>query len=127
MQTARFDLHLRRRPSLPDMYDFIVSADAAELWLDERATTTLSAMLMMVNELVEEAAHFLLEWWNYAARRPALFPPPPKAWAVASGTVPSFDGVAPATTTIRVDIGMLGPRMTERLALAERLRQPRTQ
>lgn len=125
-QTARFDLHLRRRPSSPDMHDFIASSATVDLWLSERATTTLPGTVLMANELVEEAAHFRLEWWNYAASRSALLPPPSQAWALASAVTPSFDGVAPATAPFRVDVGLVGPHMTERLALAERLRQARS-
>jgi hypothetical protein len=38
---ARFDLHLRNRPDLPDLQDFITAQKTEDLWIAEPATTTL--------------------------------------------------------------------------------------
>jgi hypothetical protein len=121
-RTARFELHLRQRPGLPDMQDFITSRSPADLWINEPATTTLPGVQMTVHQLVEEAAHFLLEWWRYAAKWPTRFPPP-AGWEPAAPPWSSFDGIAPRSAPFPVDVGMVGPHMQERLRLAERLRQ----
>jgi hypothetical protein len=124
-RSARFDLHLRCRPQLPDMQDFIASPATGDLWINERATTTLPGIVIMVDELIEEAAHLLLAWWEYASKWSATFPPPPMAWLLDQPPWPSFDGVSPSATPFPVDVGLVGPHMEKRLRLAERLRQAR--
>jgi|HubBroStandDraft_6_1064221.scaffolds.fasta_scaffold79768_2 hypothetical protein len=121
--TARFDLHLRRRPNLPDMLDFISSPSTTDLWIDEPATTTLAGMFIAVNELVEEAAQLLASWWRYARKWPDVFPPPAAKWALQSPPWPSFGGVAPRATPFPIGKSHVGPLQHERLALAEKLRK----
>jgi hypothetical protein len=77
---ARFDLHLRRRPSRPDMQDFITSPATTDLWINEQATTTLAGIFIGVNALIEEAAQLLASWWRYADKWSAVFPPPVAKW-----------------------------------------------
>jgi hypothetical protein len=47
---ARFDLHLRRRPHLPDTQDFISAPKAEDLFLNETATTTLYGDLHLASD-----------------------------------------------------------------------------
>jgi hypothetical protein len=122
-RTARFDLHLRRRPDLPDMQDFITSPTTTDLWINEPAITTLAGIFIAVNELIEEAAQLLASWWRYAGKWSAAFPPPAAKWALKSPPWPSFDGIAPNATPFPIGHSHLGPLQAERLALAEKLRR----
>jgi hypothetical protein len=122
--TARFDLHLRRRPDLPDMHDFISSPATTDLWINEPASTTLAGVFMALNALIEEASHLMASWWRYARKWPAMFPPPTTKWALKTPPWPSFEGVAPGSTPFPIGQSHVGPLQAERLALAEKLRKP---
>jgi hypothetical protein len=119
---ARFDLHLRRRPDLPDMHDFISSPTTTNLWINEPAGTTLAGVFIAVNEMIEEAAQLLASWWRYIRKWPDAFPPPTVKWTLKSLPWPSFDGIAPSTTPFPIGHSHVGPLQAERLALAEKLR-----
>jgi hypothetical protein len=125
-ETARFDLHLRNRPDLPDMHDFITSPMTNDLWINERATTTLPGIFEVVNALVEEASQFLASCWRYAGKWPAEFPLPVARWKLQDPPWPSFDGIAPNARRFPVDYGRAGPQMSKRLELAEQLRQQKS-
>jgi hypothetical protein len=122
--TARFDLHLRRRPNLADMQDFITSSTTTDLWINETAATTLAGVGIAVNELTEEASQLLASWWRYTGKWSTVFPPPATKWALASPPWPSFEGVAPAARPFPIGQSHVGPLQQERLELAERLRKP---
>jgi hypothetical protein len=121
-KTARFDLHLRRRPDLPDMHDLIISPTVTDLWINERATTTLPGVFKGVNDLIEDATRFLADWWQYARKWPNEFPPPVGKWELPSPPFLSFGGVAPSAAPHQLDLGRVSPLLAKRLALAERLR-----
>ncbi|HJZ34939.1 MAG TPA: hypothetical protein VJ204_01605 [Solirubrobacterales bacterium] len=123
---ARFDLHLRNRPDLPDMRDLIGVADQADLWIYEPATTTLPGIFKLVNDLVEEAAHFLLSWWRHAERKPGEFPPPVSEWALTTSTGTAFAGISGITQRYPVSYGIANPQLAERLKLAQALREAGT-
>ncbi|MEO9117556.1 MAG: hypothetical protein ABI355_00365, partial [Solirubrobacteraceae bacterium] len=94
--TAIFDVHLRRRPHLADMEDFVLAPDPAGLWLGESAGVTLGGIFEAANIFCEEAAEFLLAWWRYAHKWRSCFPPPTgKAWVAESSAGDAFDGFAP--------------------------------
>jgi hypothetical protein len=122
--TARFDLHLRRRPGLPDMQDFIASPTTTDLWIDEPAPTTLAGTFIAINELFEEAAQLLASWWRYAGKWSLAFPPPTTKWALKPPPWRSFDGVTPNASPFPIGGSHVGPLQAERLALAEKLRRP---
>jgi len=122
-ETARFDLHLRNRPGLPDMHDFITSPMTSDLWINEPATTTLPGIFEAVNALVDEASQFLASCWRYAGDSPTEFPPPVAKWKLHPPPWPSFDGIAPNATRFPVNYGAAGSQIAKRLELAERLRQ----
>jgi hypothetical protein len=122
--TARFDLHLRRRPDLPDMQDFVASPTTTDLWINEPAQTTLAGIFIAVNELIEEAAQLLASWWRYTDKWSLAFPPPATKWALKSPPWPGFDGVAPNASPFPIGGSHVGPLQAERLALAEKLRRP---
>jgi hypothetical protein len=77
---ARFDLHLRRRPQLPDMQDLIETRRAADLWINEAANTTLPGVFDAGARMVEGIASFLLDQWDRVAQSTDDFPPPSAAW-----------------------------------------------
>jgi hypothetical protein len=56
VDTWRFDLHLRTRPSLPDMQEFTRPGALSDLWMKEPAVDTLPAPLLLVGELIERVA-----------------------------------------------------------------------
>jgi hypothetical protein len=122
--TARFDLHLRRRPGLPDMQDFITSPTTSDLWINEPAATTLAGIFLAVNELIEEAAQLLASWWRYAGKWPKAFPPPAEKWALKPPPWPDFEGIAPNAAPFPIGGSHIGPLQHERLTLAEKLRKP---
>ena len=122
-QAARFDLYLRNRPDLPDMQDLISVSHDSDLWVYEAATITLPGIFKLVNNLVEEAAHFLLSWWNYAGRKSAQFPPPAKEWNLGAATAAGFDGILGNQQRYPVAYGIASPRLAERLKLAQNLRR----
>jgi hypothetical protein len=119
--TARFDLHLRNRPRLPDMQDFITAPKKHDLWITEPATTTLSGILRAVNALTEEASQFLLSWWRHAEKWGAFFPPPIEKWKLEPEP-PQFMGVLGISRQYPVAFGVGNPHLVERLKLAESLR-----
>lgn len=120
---ARFDQHLRRRPHLADMEDYVLSPTVSDLWLDEKAQVTLAGVFDAANEFVEDAAHFLLAWWRYAEKwSSTAFPPPKKAWKPAQALGPSFGGAAPSGSKFQAARGEAHPNLTRRLAVAHKLR-----
>lgn len=121
-QMARFDLHLRKRPDLADMQDFVTAPSPGDLWINERAGTTLPGILSLTNDLMEEACQYLASCWRYAGNWSTLFPPPVSAWTLPQQPWPSFDGIAPSTTPFPAHMGATGPLLAERLRLAESLR-----
>jgi hypothetical protein len=119
LSAARFILHLRNRPGLPDMQDFI-TAEKGRLWLSEAATITLPGLLSTVNALVEEASQFLLSWWTYAEKWGRFFPPPVDAWKLDKEPEP-FKGILGAEPDYPVSFGMVSPHLGKRLELAQKL------
>jgi len=119
--TARFDLHLRNRPGLPDMQDFITSEKRQDLWISEPATVTLPGVLAVVNSLTEEASEVLLSYWHYAEKWGALFPPPVGKWLIEPESVP-FLGIVGEETAYPAGAGVASPHLAERLKLAEKFR-----
>jgi hypothetical protein len=118
---ARFDLHLRNRPELPDMQDFVTSPKKADLWIAEPAQVTLSGVLAAINALTEEASHFLLSGWNYANKWGAAFLPPIEKWELEEEPTP-FKGIIGVDTPYPVAYGVVNPHLGKRLELAEKLR-----
>lgn len=122
-QTARFDIHLRRRPHLADMEDFVLAPDPSDLWLAEPAEVTVAGVFDAANEFIEEAAQFLLAWWLYADKWRSCFPPPAgRCWHPAQTLGPSFDGVAPRTAAFHAAAGVAYPTLARRLSVAQTLR-----
>jgi hypothetical protein len=70
--TWRFDLHLRKRPALPDMQDFTVPGAITDLWIAERATDTVAAVLLLATGLVETSPNACSTSGNRRARRQRL-------------------------------------------------------
>lgn len=118
---ARFDLHLRNRPDLPDMQDLITSKTRQDLWISEPATVTLPGILGFVNSFTEEASNVLLSYWRYAEKWGKLFPPPIEKWVIEPMSVP-FLGVLGENKPYPVGAGIANPHLAERLKLAEKLR-----
>lgn len=121
-EVARFDVHLRRRPHLADMEDFVLAPAPVDLWLAEPAEVTVAGVFDAANEFTEEAAHFLLAWWRYADKWRLCFPPPPRAWEPKQALGASFAGVAPRTVPFRPESGMGYPTLARRLSVAQSLR-----
>ena len=123
VETARFDVHLRCRPQLADMEDFVLVPDPSALWLGESISVTLAGVFDAANEFCEEASQFLLAWWRHADKSPLRFPPPSgKAWAPAQTIGDSFAGVAPPSVPFRPATGKGYPSLARRLAVAQALR-----
>ena len=119
---ARFDMHLRRRPNLPDMQDFITTPKTSNLWVNETASTTIAGVYGSLNALIEEAAEWLASCWRHARKWPSYYPVPTQTWAlgeVASG----FLGVAPSAQLFPIGTSHVGEVQAVRLALAEKLRR----
>jgi hypothetical protein len=104
------------------MLDFIRSSSPGDLWIGERATTTLSGISTMANATIEEVSHYLASCWRYTRKWPTVFPPPSAAWRLATPSYPSFAGIAPSTTTFPAQMGATGPLLAVRLAVADGLR-----
>lgn len=119
LSAARFDLHLRNRPGLPDMQD-LITAGQGRLWIAEPATVTLPGLLSSVNALVEEASHFLLSWWQQAEKWGAFFPPPKEIWKLDKEPEP-FKGILGSEPDYPVQFGMVSPHLGKRLELANKL------
>jgi hypothetical protein len=121
---ARFDLHLRRRPQLPDTQDFITAPKAEDLFLNETAATTLYGVLHLASDFLENAAGFLLDLWRQIANQLGDFPSPPGKWGLEPDNAPPFDGIAPGSKNMDAYEQLRGhPELAKRLAIAERLRQ----
>jgi hypothetical protein len=120
---ARFDLHLRRRPHLPDSQDFITAPKAEDLFLNETADTTLFGVLHMTAAFLEEAADFLLDAWRQIAGQLSDFPTPAGQWELEPDNAAPFDGVAPGSKNMDAYEQLRGhPELAKRLSIAERLR-----
>lgn len=119
--TWRFDLHLRKRPSLPDMQDFTKPGSLSDLWIAERAIDTVAALLMLVGNLVEAVAERLLDIWQNSETSPSDYPSPRAVWALAPEPGPSFDGITGAASAFRPSRGLTHNQLSRRLALAERV------
>jgi hypothetical protein len=119
--TWRFDLHLRKRPSLPDMQDFTMPGAITDLWIAERATDTVAAVLLLAAGLVEALAERLLDIWNQAAAAPTDYPAPAAAWARAPEPGPSFDGITGAASAFRPGGGLAHGQLGRGLDLAQRV------
>jgi hypothetical protein len=122
---ARFDLHLRKRPHLPDAQDFITAPKAEDLFLNETATTTLFAVVQITATFLEEAAEFLLAAWRQIAGQLADFPSPTAQWGLEPNNATPFAGVAPGSKNMDAYEQLRGhpePELAKRLAIAERLR-----
>lgn len=123
-RSARFDQHLRRRPRLADMEDYVLAPTVSDLWIDEPATVTLAGAFDAANEFVEDAAQFLLRWWEYAEKwGSTAFPPPRRAWKPAQALGPSFGGAAPSGTPFQAARSEGHPNLARRLQVAQELRK----
>jgi hypothetical protein len=120
---AKFDMHLRKRPHLPDMQDFITAPKAEDLFLNETTETTLFAVLHLTDAFLEEAASFLLTWWRRIEGQVKDFPAPTGKWGLEPDNATPFDGIAPGSKNMDAYESLRGhPELTKRLGLAERLR-----
>lgn len=120
---AKFDMHLRKRPQLPDMQDFITAPQAEDLFLNETTETTLFGVLHLAAVFLEDAASFLLAAWRQSEGQLADFPSPPGKWGLEADKATPFDGIAPGSKNMDAFESLRGhPELTKRLALAERLR-----
>jgi hypothetical protein len=123
----RFDLHLRKRPDLPDMHELIEVERASDLWINEPATDTLHLVLTCANDLLEDAAALLVRHWRQTEKATADFPPPTEKWARDRRLGPTFDGLTPGASPFTPhSTGMAHPQLAKRLELAERLSGRRT-
>lgn len=123
VETARFDVHLRCRPQLADMEDFVLAPDPSALWLGEPISVTLAGVFDAANEFCEEASQFLLARWLDADKSRQCFPPPGgEAWAPEQTIGDSFAGVAPPAVPFRPATGRGYPSLARRLAVAQSLR-----
>jgi hypothetical protein len=75
-EDARFDLHLRKRPHLPHMQDFITAPQAEDPFLNETATTTLYGVLSASASLLNDCAGWLVTCWKATASQTSDSPPP---------------------------------------------------
>ena len=119
--TWRFDLHLRKRPSLPDMQEFTRAGALADLWMKEPVADTLPALLLLVGELIDGVAERVLAVWEQAEATPSDFPAPAARWALESEPGPSFDGITGAASAFRPHVGLSHSQLGRRLELAERV------
>jgi hypothetical protein len=123
MRAARFDHHLRRRPHLADMEDYVLTGKVNELWVQEPAAVTVGGVFDAGDLFIEDAAQFLLRWWRYAEKWSSTsFPPPRKAWRPQTTLGPSFGGAAPTGMPFELATGQAHPHLQRRLAVAQRLR-----
>jgi hypothetical protein len=130
--SARFDLHLRQRPGLPDLQDLATVKKVEDLWIGESAQTTLPGVFQATNELIEGVAEFLLHQWEAIEGHVDDFPPPIKKWELDRAAPPEFAGITQMKSGYRPDLGQghghpsLGKRLelAEKLALSEGLRRP---
>jgi hypothetical protein len=119
--TWRFDLHLRKRPALPDMQDFTVPGAITDLWIAERATDTVAAILLLATGFVEALAERLLDIWECAAAAPSDYPAPAAFWVLTPEPGPSFDGITGAASAFRPGGGLAHAQLGRRLDLAQRV------
>jgi hypothetical protein len=121
---ARFDMHLRKRPHLPDMQDFITAAKAEDLFLNETVATTLYGTLSLAGAFLEDAAGFLLDWWKRIENQLEDFPAPVGKWGLEDDDAAPFDGIAPGSKDMNAYEQLRGhPEMAKRFQLAERLQR----
>jgi len=119
--TWRFDLHLRKRPSLSDMQDFTLPGAMSNLWIAEPATDTVPGVLMLAGGLVDAVAGRLLVVWEQAAASPADFPAPLSKWTLEPEPGPSFDGMSGVASAFRPAGGVAHGQLQRRLDLAARV------
>jgi hypothetical protein len=123
VKDARFDLHLRKRPHLPDAQDFITAPKAEDLFLNETAQTTLFGVLHVTAVFLEDAAAFLLDAWRQISSQLSDFPSPATQWGLEPDTATPFDGIAPGSKNMDAYEQLRGhPELAKRLVIAERLR-----
>lgn len=121
--TARFDLHLRQRPQLSDMQDLIEAPQARDIWVGEPAQTTMPGVFLVINEMTEAVAEYLLSQWTSIEEQPADFPSPLAKWKPDRNIPPGFAGVSGITAGFRPAEGQMHthPTLAKRLELAEQL------
>jgi hypothetical protein len=125
--TWRFDLHLRKRPLLHDMQDLTRPGALSDLWIAERATDTIAAVLLLTGGLVDAFAGRVLDVWQQASATPTDYPAPVASWALAPEPGPSFDGITGVASAFRPAGSLTHGQLRRRLALAERvLRETRS-
>jgi hypothetical protein len=109
------------------MQDFTMPGALSDLWIGERATDTIAAVLVLVADLVDVVAQRLLDTWQRAEASASDYPAPTTAWALAPEPGPSFEGITGATSTFRQGGDLQHQQFARRRDLAERvLRETRT-
>jgi hypothetical protein len=112
----RYDLHLRRRPWLPEIEAMLVADGLPETWLDEPATRTLEGLLDALSAYCDQ----LMAWASATWLSPPALTAPVLRWVLPAEPTIEFTGVEPGGT---VEIqGAIGGVNLEHVRLAERLR-----
>ncbi|MEA2188624.1 MAG: hypothetical protein QOK16_3635 [Solirubrobacteraceae bacterium] len=112
----RYDLHLRRRPWLPEIESMLAAGRYPDTWISEPAQQTIGG----IAEVLVAYCEALVEWcrreWALEVRQ---LEAPIARWMLHPAPEVHFEGIAPARQSINAAIGGIN---TEYFALAERLR-----
>lgn len=113
----RYDLHLRRRPWLPEIEGMLAGHGLVDSWLDEPSIRTLRGLLDALVSYVERLIAWASAQWRIDS--PGMIAPVHR-WTLPETPPVAFAGIAPGDTTPIQ--GAIGGINTEHLRLAERLR-----
>lgn len=117
----RFELHLRRRPSLPDLQHLALRDGRVEdLFLHESAGQTLRGLTELTNIFVDNLAGLLVNVCGRLRSRALVLTAPAERWQPEADAAVAFNGFAPVAPT-RFETLVGHPLMVKRLALAQRI------
>ena len=112
----RYDLHLRRRPWLPEIESMLAAARYPDTWIGEPAQQTISGIADALVVYCEALMDWCRREWMVEGRE---LKTPMARWVLRPAPDVHFEGVAPTRQSIGSAVGGINE---EYFALAERLR-----
>ncbi len=126
MSTSRYMPHLPTKPALPELLNLGTSSGINEVYLNEDAVQTASAISFVVTDLVEKITAQLVDIWQGKDNSPANFKAPECAWQLPEVQSATFQGTSQNKQDVEADFIVMSPGAIERPRLAEAIRAERS-